>query len=396
MPLTIKLTYNKARIKPSGETRVYLRITLNRQTKPLKLDFYWPAQKINLAKGILLPRTTDDPDVENRNLQIKNKINDITEVEIQYSLKRRILTIDMLLKDLGFFKLRMTLEKWMKFKVNERFNTGEIQKGTMKNHCSTIDAISQFQAGVHIDEINKAWLTKYYAWHRKRGNGHNLTWNRIKDVKSYLALAEKEAMLVIDSDFRNYANTPSRTETTFLNMRELNLMFDLSNQVSLSQTQQNVLNAFLFQCTTSLRISDVYRANSEWNIEPDCLRFIPKKGARRRLKRLVVPIMPAAKPFIENLKGKFFNLPSEVEYNRTLKEIAAMAGIYKSISSHVGRHTFGHIFCKYIGNMKALQLIMGHSSINTTNRYAHLENEDLFDAVMKLQTEINIHTLKKA
>jgi integrase/recombinase XerD len=396
MPLTLKLTFNKDRVKKSGEARIYLRITIDRQTKPMKLDFYWPTDKINEDKGLLLQRYPEDPDVQRRNLQVKNRINDITDIETQYSLRRRILTIELLFRDIGFYKRRMTLVKWMEYKIMDRFNDGEIEVGTKKNGFSTIDTLKSFRKSAYIDDVNKTWLTKYASWLRKKGNAPGTIWGRIKDIKAYLSYAEREVMLVVDTDYRNYQNSPPETDTVFLNQRELNLLFNLVDNVEITPLQRKVLMAFLFQCTTSLRISDVYRANSEWNLDPDALQFIPKKGSKKRVKKLVVPIMPGAKTFIGNLNGMYFNLPTEQEYNRSLKEIALKAGIHKNLSSHAGRHTYGYLFMKYIGNMKALQMIMGHKSPNTTQRYAHLEDQDLFNAVMKMQREINISSLKKA
>lgn len=396
MPLTYKLTYNKDRVKKSGEVRVYLRITIDRNTKPMKLDFYWPASKINEDKGILLARYPQDPHVDGKNLIIKNRLKEITEIEIQYSLRKRILTIHHLFRDIGFYRQRVTLVSWMLMKVNERFDDHEIELGTKKNCLATIETIKAFRKNTLVDEVNKEWLVKYAAFLRKGGTAIGTVWGRIKDIKTYLVYAEKEVMLVVDQDFHTYQNTPPETDTVFLNQRELNILFDLIDDTRLTGLQRSVLMAFLFQCVTSLRISDVYRANSAWTLDPKFLQFIPKKGAKRRNKKLSVPIMPGAKGFIENMRGQFFNLPTEQEYNRSLKEIAAIGDIYKNLSSHVGRHTYGYLFMKYIGNLKALQLIMGHQSPNTTNRYAHLEDQDLYDAVIKMQGAINISHLKKA
>lgn len=396
MPLTHKLTWNKTRVKKNGETRVYLRITIDRDVKPMKLDFYWPADKINEEKGILNPRYLEDPDVQRRNLQVKNKVNDITDIETQYSLRRKILTIPLLFRDIGFYKRRMTLTQWMKFKIDERFNDGEIEESTKKNGLSTVESLKEFRTKIYIDEVNKGFLSKYAAWLQKGGSGPGNIWSRIKDIKAYLHWAEQEVMLVVDADYKNYSNTAPDNETVFLNQRELNLLFDLVDGGKLTGTQRRVLMAFLFQCTTSLRISDVYNANSDWILDSRMLQFIPKKGAKRRNKRLVVPIMPGAKLFINNLQGKFFTLPTQQEYNRTLKEIAGIAGIHKNLTSHVGRHTYGYLFMKYIKNVKALQMILGHSSVNVTQRYAHLEDDDLFDAVMDMQREMNLSLLKKA
>jgi site-specific recombinase XerD len=130
----------------------------------------------------------------------------------------------------------------------------------------------------------------------------------------------------------------------------------------------------------------VYRVNGSWRITEGYLDFIPKKNEKKK-KWIHIPIMPAAYFFIKNTAGKYFELPSQAEYNQSLKEIASAAGIAKNITSHYGRHTYGHIYMVTIGNIHALKEIMGHSKLETTDRYAHLDDQYKTDSVMRLQEE---------
>ncbi|MCF7926494.1 MAG: site-specific integrase [Candidatus Izimaplasma sp.] len=53
--------------------------------------------------------------------------------------------------------------------------------------------------------------------------------------------------------------------------------------------------------------------------------------------------------------------------------------IKKSISPHKWRHTFGTNFAKNGGNLEALRNLMGHTNLKTTQRYLHLNKEDLLN-----------------
>ncbi len=53
----------------------------------------------------------------------------------------------------------------------------------------------------------------------------------------------------------------------------------------------------------------------------------------------------------------------------------------KGQSSHVLRHSFASHFIMKGGNIVVLKDILGHSTIETTMRYAHLAPEHLADAV---------------
>ncbi|MFD0794014.1 tyrosine-type recombinase/integrase [Mucilaginibacter litoreus] len=72
-----------------------------------------------------------------------------------------------------------------------------------------------------------------------------------------------------------------------------------------------------------------------------------------------------------------FDLPNPAEYNITLKDIPSLACINKNLTSHVGRHTFGHMYLQKVQNLASLKELMGHTKIETTMRYVHLENDYL-------------------
>lgn len=63
---------------------------------------------------------------------------------------------------------------------------------------------------------------------------------------------------------------------------------------------------------------------------------------------------------------------------RIVKSLAEAAGIRKRISPHALRHTFAFTTYMYCRNLIAVQKLLGHSTIATTQRYvAHLDELDL-------------------
>jgi site-specific recombinase XerD len=64
---------------------------------------------------------------------------------------------------------------------------------------------------------------------------------------------------------------------------------------------------------------------------------------------------------------------SNPKLNLYLKEIKTLADINKPISFHTARHTFAYNYISAGGNVVTLQQLLGHSNIQTTMVYTHVD-----------------------
>ncbi|MFV0537634.1 MAG: site-specific tyrosine recombinase XerD [Dysgonomonas sp.] len=66
-----------------------------------------------------------------------------------------------------------------------------------------------------------------------------------------------------------------------------------------------------------------------------------------------------------------------------IKEYAAMAGIKKTISPHTFRHSFATHLLEGGANIRAIQLMLGHEKITTTEIYTHMDREYLRQEIIE-------------
>jgi integrase/recombinase XerD len=65
-----------------------------------------------------------------------------------------------------------------------------------------------------------------------------------------------------------------------------------------------------------------------------------------------------------------------------IKDLAEAAGLKKSISPHTFRHSFATHMIEGGANLRAVQEMLGHESITTTEIYTHLDQRFLRDAIV--------------
>jgi integrase/recombinase XerD len=66
-----------------------------------------------------------------------------------------------------------------------------------------------------------------------------------------------------------------------------------------------------------------------------------------------------------------------------VKQLAETAGIHKSISPHTFRHSFATHLIEGGADLRAVQEMLGHESILTTEIYTHIDREYLREAILQ-------------
>lgn len=140
---------------------------------------------------------------------------------------------------------------------------------------------------------------------------------------------------------------------------------------------------------TNLKLSDLYFDEGFIKVEG--------KGSKQRL----VPISPRAIKeiqlyFIDRNRGKikkeyedFVFLArwgkniSRIMVFHLIKELAQISGITKNISPHTFRHSFATHLLEGGANLRAIQCMLGHESIATTEIYTHVDRNMLRSEIIE-------------
>lgn len=113
-------------------------------------------------------------------------------------------------------------------------------------------------------------------------------------------------------------------------------------------------------------------------IGKDAIKYI--NIYRNEIRRHVTPQKGEEDILFLNKRGKRL---SRVMIFLIIKELAAKAEIKKNISPHTFRHSFATHLVEGGADLRAVQEMLGHESITTTEIYTHLDREFLRETLQK-------------
>ena len=181
----------------------------------------------------------------------------------------------------------------------------------------------------------------------------------------------------------------------FLTIEEIDLLID-SIDLSKNEGHRNrAILETLYSC--GLRVSELVNLRfSDLFFEEGFIRVIGK-GNKERL----VPVSPSVEKEIgiynefirrhQNIQAGNENIVflnrrgaklTRVMIFTIIKDLAEIAGISKNISPHTFRHSFATHMIEGGANLRAVQEMLGHESITTTEIYTHLDQRFLRDAII--------------
>jgi len=127
---------------------------------------------------------------------------------------------------------------------------------------------------------------------------------------------------------------------------------------------------------TGMRVSEfanLTKENISW--QRDCITTIGKGNKRRVIPMSKTTRFYLAEHFKEHSRIKF----GSRWIQKIVKKVAERTETMKKVSPHVLRHTFAVCYLHKGGNIRALQGILGHSHIQTTDVYLNYSGARVID-----------------
>lgn len=317
-------------------------------------------------------------DAKDNNLIISECEARINDVFVRYRLMHREVTPDVLRREYETPSTYVDLIDFITRTMEKK--KGLNAENTIKTHKTMLDKLSSFRKEILFPDFTGDMVNDFKKYLKNKKNNNPNTINKSMRILKIYAMEAMRKKLIVENPFAAVKIKQIYGDRTFLEPFELRKLVELYKRNSLPAMYVTTLRAFLFSCFTGLRISDV-RAIKMEDIAGSQIVFSPVKT--RGIQKVVhIPLRKPAKMLIKDasphrLIGPIFNMDTDQQVNKKIKDICTHVDIDKKISFHCGRHTFATIFLREGGKVEVLQKLLGHTSITETMKYVHVLPESI-------------------
>jgi integrase/recombinase XerD len=180
----------------------------------------------------------------------------------------------------------------------------------------------------------------------------------------------------------------SKSLPVFLTLEEVDTLFSSIDTATPSGFRDRTMLEILY--SSGLRVSELAGLKMGEVMRKEQILLVTGKGNKQR----VIPYSDDAALYLHRyLDTERHKLIKQGDWNESvfinnrgepftrqgiwkkLKQFAKLAGINKEISPHKLRHTFATHLLEGGADLRSVQMLLGHASINTTEIYTHVEQQ---------------------
>lgn len=275
-----------------------------------------------------------------------------------------------------------------------------LSPNSVEAYSRDIEKLFQFaQSGPSVlkpEQITLADLRRFIGFVNDLGVLPSSQARILSGVKAFYKYLLTEDLIISDPSELLESPKIQRKLPDTLSYNDINKLIAAIDLSKPEGTRNKVIMEVLYGC--GLRVSELTELKlSNLFLDIEFIK-VTGKGSKERLVPIGGEAIKALKIWIEQVrphipikKGEedlvFLNRRgarlSRVYIFMMTKELAGMIGLQKTISPHTFRHSFATHLVEGGADLRAVQEMLGHESITTTEIYTHLDREYLKSTIIQ-------------
>ncbi len=249
-------------------------------------------------------------------------------------------------------------------------------------------------AGVRRDDL-LTYQSELYALRKKDGRAYSSGsyMNRLKAIKCLFRFLCRRGYLLFDpSSSLEYPRMEQRLPRTILTPAEARRLAEVPGKTPLDLRDRALIETLY---ATGIRQGELIRLTpADVNTEERVLRVVLGKGRKDRY----VPLTRAAasaidaylakgRPYLGRLPFLFLTSVGRRMHDKALSRIfarrARAAGVKKNVTCHILRHSVATHLLRGGADIRHIQKLLGHASLQSTERYTRVSIQDLKEVIRR-------------
>jgi integrase/recombinase XerD len=280
-----------------------------------------------------------------------------------------------MLQDLQTFMQYLSVERGL------ALNTLESYERDLTQFIEFLKA-SQVNA---IKDSNKTHIVAYMAELKKKGKAAATVSRSLVSIRGFYQFLVRERMLDKDPSMNMETPKLEKRLPKVMNMAEVETLLDAPQMSTTGGMRDKAMLEVLYAC--GIRVSELISLNtSDIHLGLGYIRCIGK-GSKERIIPLGRIAAQSLDQYIQTARPKLLKGAKADEalfvghlgtrmtrqgFWKIIKKYAAQTGILKEITPHTLRHSFATHLLENGADLRAVQEMLGHADISTTQIYTHV------------------------
>jgi integrase/recombinase XerD len=260
-----------------------------------------------------------------------------------------------------------------------------LSNNTLSAYVSDLKKLISFCENKDLTTLTKTTILEFINNLNTLGLSPRSSARIISSIKTFY----KHQILneTMDSNPMQSIKTPklSKKLPDVLSYDEILKMMELIDYTKLAGERDKTIVMLLYG--GGLRVSELVSLKVNDLFVDEGFVKVKGKGSKERLVPIGIKTINQVSYYVESYRNKFAKPGSKnylilnqrggslsrVSVFNLIKKLATQAGIKKAISPHTLRHSFATTLIEAGANLRAVQQMLGHESITTTEIYTHLD-----------------------
>ena len=282
------------------------------------------------------------------------------------------------------------MERQLKYFFDFLENDKKLSENTLQSYKRDLKQFKRYieACEINYNHVKEEDIKDYIKELQEEGKKASSISRCIASIRSFYQFVLKRKKIKVDPTANIQSPKIEKRVPSVLTSKEVELLLDQPKDVDLKGTRDKAMLEFAY--ATGMRVTEIISLNiDDVNLEEGYVTC--KTGNKQRTIPLGTMSLNALKEYVEDARDVLIKNDDEkalfVNVNggrltrqgfwKIIKYYKEQAHITKDITPHVLRHSFATHLLQNGADLKAIQTMLGHSDISSTQVYMQFQDEGL-------------------